>query len=54
MKKKQSGKSNNSNEMAVVADGYESSDVLAVTEDMCTDEWILDSGCSFHMTQNQE
>lgn len=38
----------------MVADGYESSDVLTVSEEMCCDEWILDSGCLFHMTPNQE
>lgn len=38
----------------MVADGYESSDVLTVSEDMYCDKWILDSGCSLHMTPNQE
>lgn len=38
----------------MVADGYESSDVLSVTEEPCWNEWILDAGCTFHMTPNLE
>jgi len=53
-RKKKNWKHKESNDIAIVADGYGSSDVLAVTEDSCSDEWNLDSGCSFHMTPNQE
>ena len=38
---------------AVAADGYDSADVLAVSAECNGEEWILDSGCSFHMTPNQ-
>lgn len=31
-------------------EGYESAEVLMITEASCTEEWILDSGCTFHMT----
>lgn len=41
------------NDIAVVADGYKSEDVLSVTAENCCDEWILNWGCSFHMTPNQ-
>jgi len=37
-----------------MTDGYDNSDVLIVTDQPCSDEWILDSGCTFHMTLNQE
>lgn len=37
-----------------MTDGYDNSDVLIVTDQPCSDEWILDSGCTFHMTPNQE
>jgi hypothetical protein len=40
----------NSCDMAVMADGYVSCDVLAITKDSYIDEWILDSGCLFHTT----
>jgi len=40
--------------MAVIAYGYVSCDVLAITKDSYIDEWILDSGCLFRMTPNQE
>lgn len=53
-KRKNNGKGKDLNNIGVVADGYESSDVLTVSGDMCSGECILDSGCSFHMTLNQE
>lgn len=31
-------------------EGYESAEVLMITDKDNTDEWILDSGCTFHMT----
>ncbi|KAK9066710.1 hypothetical protein SSX86_014033 [Deinandra increscens subsp. villosa] len=37
-----------------VFDGYESSDVLVITKDHKGDSWILDSGCSYHMTPQRE
>ena len=33
-------------------DGYESSDVLVVSTKHLDRHWIMDSGCSFHMTPN--
>ena len=40
-------------ELVVVSDGYESSDALAVSSVDSEKEWILDSGCTFHMTPNK-
>ncbi|KAI3727129.1 hypothetical protein L1987_66938 [Smallanthus sonchifolius] len=36
------------------SDGYESADVLVVTKDEGKGEWVMDSGCSFHMTPIKE
>lgn len=41
-----------SSEASLVEDGYESSEVLMVSSSVDNCEWILDSGCSFHMTPN--
>ncbi|KAD4178745.1 hypothetical protein E3N88_27336 [Mikania micrantha] len=35
-------------------DGYESADVLMVSKASCVSEWVMDSGCSFHMTPCKE
>ena len=35
-------------------DGYDSSDVLVVSTSESDKSWILDSGCSFHMTPNRD
>ena len=51
-KKKNNGKGKDGIDLATVADGYESSDVLTITDQPCSEEWILDSGCTFHMTPN--
>ncbi|KHN13665.1 Retrovirus-related Pol polyprotein from transposon TNT 1-94, partial [Glycine soja] len=53
-KKKNNGKYNDESDIAVVADGYESAEVLSISTKKHSEEWILDSGCSFHMTPNLE
>lgn len=52
-KKKNNGKGRDSSDMDIVADGYESLDVLAVTKEAYINEYILDFGCSFHITLHQ-
>ena len=37
----------------MASDGYESIDVLIVSKVTPDREWILDSGCTFHMTPNK-
>ncbi|KAD3641560.1 hypothetical protein E3N88_30784 [Mikania micrantha] len=44
--------SNSENEGSL--DGYDSADVLDVTNVVSGSEWVLDSGCSFHMTPCKE
>ena len=39
--------------MAVASDGYESANILMVSSVNSEKEWILDSGCAFHMTPNK-
>ncbi|RVW58895.1 Retrovirus-related Pol polyprotein from transposon TNT 1-94 [Vitis vinifera] len=39
----------NEGDAAVILDGYDSAEVLNVAEVDSSKEWILDSGCSFHM-----
>lgn len=53
-KKKNNGKYNDESDIAVVADGYESAEVLSISTEKHSEEWILESGCSFHMTPNLE
>lgn len=36
-------------EASVASDGYESAEALAISNNQISDEWILDSGCTFHM-----
>lgn len=38
----------------MVSDGYDSADVLVASSSNSGEEWILDSGCSFHMSPNRE
>lgn len=35
---------------ATVSDGYDSADMLSISNIDPKDEWILDSGCTYHMT----
>lgn len=53
-KKETKDKETISGDAAVVEEGYESSDVLVVTTNNSDKQWILDSGCSFHMTPNRD
>uniref|UniRef100_A0A803Q4T9 Retrovirus-related Pol polyprotein from transposon TNT 1-94-like beta-barrel domain-containing protein n=1 Tax=Cannabis sativa TaxID=3483 RepID=A0A803Q4T9_CANSA len=46
------GKNKNQGE-ADVADNYESAGVLAASSSELGGKWIMDSGCSFHMTSNE-
>lgn len=41
-------------EASLAEEDYESSEALAVTQQDSRREWILDSGCSFHMTPNKD
>ncbi|KAL8527828.1 hypothetical protein ACS0TY_005596 [Phlomoides rotata] len=44
---------NGTTDAAVAADGYDSAEVLAISADRLEDEWVLDSGCTFHMCPNE-
>lgn len=35
-------------EASVASDGYESAEALTISNNQISDEWILDSGCTFH------
>ncbi|KAL8473562.1 hypothetical protein ACS0TY_030407 [Phlomoides rotata] len=37
---------------AVAEEGYNSAEVLTISANRMVDEWVLDSGCSFHMCPN--
>ncbi|KAG8362995.1 hypothetical protein BUALT_BualtUnG0016000 [Buddleja alternifolia] len=51
--KKNAEKNKEQADVAVASDGYESADVLTVSNNNSENEWILDSGCTFHMTPNR-
>lgn len=38
----------------VATEGYESSEVLFISEGKTSEEWILDTGCTYHMTPRKE
>lgn len=40
--------------VTIVQDDYESSDVLVVTSNNSSKEWIMDSVCTWHMTSNKD
>ena len=46
-------KSKHNADVAVAQDGYDSAEALAVSGEDSQKEWILDSGCSFHMCPNK-
>ncbi|TXG72438.1 hypothetical protein EZV62_001017 [Acer yangbiense] len=52
-KKRQDSESENG-DADVVSEGYESADVLIASEMDASKEWVLDSGCTFHMTPNKQ
>ena len=50
-----SGNGNSSSANVVQSDGSCSEDdLLCVSSVKCTDAWVLDSGCSYHMTPHRE
>lgn len=46
-------KGKDSGDTAVVEDGYKSAEILSISESDSNKEWILDSGCSYHMCLNK-
>ncbi|KAL8487260.1 hypothetical protein ACS0TY_023800 [Phlomoides rotata] len=44
---------NGTADAAVAADDYDSAEVLAISADRLKEEWVLDSGCTFHMCPNE-
>ena len=42
------------NDLANLSDGYVNSEVLTVSTNQENNEWIMDSGCSYHMTPRKE
>lgn len=40
--------------VAIVQDDYESSEVLEVSSSNSCKEWIMDSGCTWHMIPNKD
>ncbi|XP_073122036.1 heat shock cognate 70 kDa protein-like [Henckelia pumila] len=52
--KKQGEKESGLGDAAVVEDGYKSADILLVTTEKSERDWILDSGCSFHVSPYRE
>ncbi|KAL8480486.1 hypothetical protein ACS0TY_027138 [Phlomoides rotata] len=47
------GNKGDTTDAAVVEEGYNSAEVFTVSVDRMNDEWVLDSGCSFHMCPNE-
>ncbi|CAM8912019.1 unnamed protein product [Rhodiola kirilowii] len=52
-KKQNHHKDGDKGEAASAEEGYKSADVLVVTKADTSQGWILDSGCSYHMTPNK-
>ncbi|CAM8971845.1 unnamed protein product [Rhodiola kirilowii] len=52
-KKQAGGKKQEEGDAAVVDDGYDSADLLVVMDGEANSRWIMDSGCSYHMTPNK-
>lgn len=52
-KQKPNDKDGDSGDAAIAEDGYESADMLLVTTEKSENEWIMDSGFSFHMSPNR-
>lgn len=50
--KRRQEKSGDDGETSVVSDGYESAEALVIVDEDSNTDWILDSGCSFHMCPN--
>ena len=49
-KSKKNGKDLDQGDVSVASNNYESADVLVVVDKKHEKEWILDLGCSFHMS----
>ncbi|KAL8497127.1 hypothetical protein ACS0TY_020707 [Phlomoides rotata] len=47
------GNKGNTADAAVAEEGYNSAEVLTISADRMNGEWVLDSGCSFHMCPNE-
>ena len=54
LKRKNQENSNNDGDAAVAFKSFEPSEVLNVSTEDIKSEWILDSGCSFHMCPGRE
>ena len=53
--KKPAGAENvEANDTANVSEGYDSADVLSISSNDPRDEWVLDSGATFHMTSRKD
>ncbi|XP_031260601.1 uncharacterized protein LOC116118767 [Pistacia vera] len=52
--KKKSEKDSEGGSAGLASEGYESSEVLVISEGKTSEEWMLDSGCTYHMTPNRE
>lgn len=50
---KQGEEKKDKGEISVAQDGYESGDILCMTNHKNDQSWILDNGCSFHMSSNK-
>jgi hypothetical protein len=48
------GKGHNNRPQDDQSDGYDSGDVLVATSSGSKNDWIMDSGCSYHMTPHKE
>lgn len=40
-------------EVAVASENFDSAEIRAISDQETSKEWILDSGCSFHMCPNR-
>lgn len=52
--KKRKKKESDSGDVSIASDGYESAEVLMATDKSTYVDWVLDSGCSFHMCPVKE
>ena len=45
---------NKQGNVTVAEQGYDSAEALTISEDEAKDVWVLDSGCTYHMSPNKE
>lgn len=50
----ESEKTHDPRDADIVEEGYESAEVLTISETDSSKDWILDSGCTFHLTPNKD